>query len=542
MPAKPPIEEDESVVAVLFPNNEKAWLESFLNQKFSEQEIRLRDLLRGSGFRPPSVEPWNSPRAQSGPEVEADFAVSPWADAGAKSDMETAADDVPATDAPKVAPSEEESAPQSTSPKKSTNLRAIIQEEAPQEKSRLVTLVKGPLDGIMAVVIELNLSLMAAGTQDVGHQADVILLGGDPGPPSIPITTLDIMEWVFFFVYFAELCLRIFVLRSAWVYQATSGIMYMNLFDAVLVIIHGADIMLLAGASGEQASSIRTFKLLRLVRTARIIKTVAVFRELRLLVSSMLASLGTLFWSIVLLLVVKVGFALMISQALQDFVLDEGQDLDTRKLINSFYGSFLKALFTMFEVTYSGGWPSKFRPVVDFVNPWYSLLLLSYVTLVVFALLRIVTAIFLKETLANAANDAELQIDESKRTSQMYQSKLKDVFHTMDGDDSGSVSYQEFIEHLDHPIIKRYMALLDIHVHDVRNLFDILDDGDGKITVQEFCSGVMNVRGSARALDIMVLQRSSAKVLRTCQGIDERLKRLEHVEQSAASAVWNIGL
>ena len=68
----------------------------------------------------------------------------------------------------------------------------------------------------------------------------------------------------------------------------------------------------------------------------------------------------------------------------------------------------------------------------------------------------------------------------------MYQSKLKDVFHTMDGDDGGSVSYQEFIEHLDHPIIKRYMALLDIHVHDVRNLFDILDDGDGKITVQAF--------------------------------------------------------
>ena len=99
---------------------------------------------------------------------------------------------------------------------------------------------------------------------------------------------------------------------------------------------------------------------------------------------------------------------------------------------------------------------------------------------------RIVTAIFLKETLANAANDAELQIDESKRTSQMYQSKLQDLFHTMDGDDSGSVSYQEFIEHLDHPIIKRYMALLDIHVHDVKNLFDILDDGDGKITVQAF--------------------------------------------------------
>ena len=34
------------------------------------------------------------------------------------------------------------------------------------------------------------------------------------------------------------------------------------------------------------------------------------------------------------------------------------------------------------------------------------------------------------------------------------------------------------MDHLDHPIVKRYLGLLDLHVSDVEDLFHILDDGD----------------------------------------------------------------
>ena len=37
---------------------------------------------------------------------------------------------------------------------------------------------------------------------------------------------------------------------------------------------------------------------------------------------------------------------------------------------------------------------------------------------------------------------------------------------------------QEFVDHLDHPVVKRYLGLLDLHVGDVEDLFHILDDGD----------------------------------------------------------------
>jgi len=47
------------------------------------------------------------------------------------------------------------------------------------------------------------------------------------------------------------------------------------------------------------------------------------------------------------------------------------------------------------------------------------------VTLVVFATLRIVTALFLKETLSTAANDAEMVIEDSRRFALQYQKKLE---------------------------------------------------------------------------------------------------------------------
>ena len=43
----------------------------------------------------------------------------------------------------------------------------------------------------------------------------------------------------------------------------------------------------------------------------------------------------------------------------------------------------------------------------------------------VFATLRIVTALFLKETLSTAANDAEMVIEDSRRFALQYQKKLE---------------------------------------------------------------------------------------------------------------------
>lgn len=67
------------------------------------------------------------------------------------------------------------------------------------------------------------------------------------------------------------------------------------------------------------------------------------------------------------------------------------------------------------------------------------------------------------------------------------------------------------------PSVQHYMQVLEVKIQDCRPLFDILDDGDGRITIPEFCKGLMQLKGQARALDIVMLQRENKKVLLECQ-------------------------
>eukprot|EP00439_Symbiodinium_sp_Y106_P051058 s192_g6.t2 len=358
----------------------------FENHKFVEQEALIRAILVEST-------PWRALEAHGqqddsliGPDAGAmldsqdvDIMIPAFPDADVAKpyqafDREQVADqDEPSCSSTTKAPGEAQSP--STGAKKATALRGLISMEFEKAEPTFVSWVKGPLDAVMGVAVLLNLALMAAMSQEVGYQADVSLGLAQPGAGGMSQSDFEAIDIAFFFVYLTDVCVRMLVLRKRWLYH--HGIMYMNLFDAFLVCVHAGEIVLAAEASSQASATMRGVKLLRLVRTVRIIRTVAIFRELRLLVSTMMASLGTFFWSIVLLALVKVTMALILCQLLQDFILDEQKDLETRLQMNLFYGSFLKSLFTMFEVTFSGSWPTRFRPVVDRVDPWYSLLLLS---------------------------------------------------------------------------------------------------------------------------------------------------------------------
>ena len=161
------------------------------------------------------------------------------------------------------------------------------------------------------------------------------------------------------------------------------GVQYMNIFDASLVVISTGELILLpaifSGGTEIQANAVRLLRLIRIVRTLRIIKAVSVFRQLRVLVATCIASIGALIWSMVLLVVLKVAVSLMAGQALQTFIQDESYDLDARLEMNNLYGSFTRAFYTFFEITHSGSWPSRVRPVLEKVSPWYSVLFLPYI-------------------------------------------------------------------------------------------------------------------------------------------------------------------
>lgn len=143
---------------------------------------------------------------------------------------------------------------------------------------------------------------------------------------------------------------------------------------------------------------------------------------------------------------------------------------------------------------------------------------------VVFAVIRIVTALFLKETLESTANDADILIESQRHDANKLRRRLETLFEALDEDGDGMLSPEEFESAMSLTSVQQYMQALDVRMSDCQCLFTILDDGDGRITIAEFCKGLKQVKGQARAIDMVVLQHETEKIMKECREIHRELQ------------------
>jgi len=105
--------------------------------------------------------------------------------------------------------------------------------------------------------------------------------------------------------------------------------------------------------------------------------------------------------------------------------------------------------------------------------------------------------------------------------------KLQDVFEELDDSGDGVVNQYEFDQLMTDTIMQKYLSTLDVDINDMQVLFRILDDGDGNISLDEFCKGVVMVKGQAKAIDMIRVEKS---VIRIENKINHAVKHLTQKE------------
>jgi len=251
----------------------------------------------------------------------------------------------------------------------------------------------------------------------------------------------------------------------------------------------------------------------------RILRVSKTFSQLRVLIVTMISSIGSLFWSMVLLMILMYTFAVFLSQSLQydlsELLASPGNE-EMKLFLHNNYGTATKATWTMFEITFSGGWPTWVSPVVAEVSTAYTFIFALYVTVVVFAVTRIITALFLKDTLARAAEDTEMMLRETARKKASCVKQLREMFNSADKSGDGYITQDEFRQLLSHPEVKAHCAVLELPVWEIEQLYALIDDGDGLVSYEEFCKGVMRIKGPARSLDVITVLHNIRAILEVC--------------------------
>ena len=70
-----------------------------------------------------------------------------------------------------------------------------------------------------------------------------------------------------------------------------------------------------------------------------------------------------------------------------------------------------------------GNWPTNSRPVLEKVSHAYVIFFVLYITVIAFAVIRVISAVFLKDTLDAAQNDAEHMVVDRLRKKAEYVEK-----------------------------------------------------------------------------------------------------------------------
>lgn len=333
---------------------------------------------------------------------------------------------------------------------------------------------------------------------------------------------LKVLDWIFGVLFTIEIALKAVVLgsgllRSLW-----------NWLDMVIVLV-----WVLSTAIGIDISlnplAFRLLRLLRLVRLLRVLKTVSAFDSLYLLVGSITASVSALLWSSVILMLVQTIMGLLLNQLLESYMTDTSKPLAKREAVFAYFGTFSRTMLTMFEITLAN-WVPVCRLLNDNVREAYGLLIVLYRYTVGFAVVKVITGVFLHETFQVASSDDNLMVIQKQRNTEKYVRKMKLLFCKADKSGDDFVDEDELKTILRDPRMSLWLSAMELEVNDSKVLFNLLDNGDGKITVGELVRGVARLRGSARSIDLIAL---AGKLRSIESNLAIILNNLIHIRENA---------
>jgi len=377
--------------------------------------------------------------------------------------------------------------------------------------------------GVVCTFIGLSVLASVLEEEYAGYQANVSLGLADPGAWQGADTCFSILRHVFNVVFLLEVVMCISV----------KGLVYLKdpwgCFDAVLVTANCIDMYILENLStdsGPDFTVIRVARVFRIVRSFKVAKKVKIMQPLHLFMRTITGSIGITLWSLVFLGLVQLMGALFVSRFVHSFIVDPSQPLEDRLWANRMYGSAMKSYYTFFEITFSGGWPNYVRPLIEKVGVGYAAFFAVYIAGWVFAALRIVSALFIKETLAQASKDEESHATQKREEKRRIVRRFRRYFAQADTSHNGQVDADEFLKLFRDPEVRNWLDVHEIDGNDPQAVWQLMDTGREDINIKEFVDGLLRMRGPAKAQDVLAVKKHLVGLSGWCMRVDEKLEGL----------------
>eukprot|EP00429_Kryptoperidinium_foliaceum_P059323 CAMPEP_0176080992 /NCGR_PEP_ID=MMETSP0120_2-20121206/40513_1 /TAXON_ID=160619 /ORGANISM="Kryptoperidinium foliaceum, Strain CCMP 1326" /LENGTH=545 /DNA_ID=CAMNT_0017414759 /DNA_START=63 /DNA_END=1700 /DNA_ORIENTATION=+ len=328
-----------------------------------------------------------------------------------------------------------------------------------------------------------------------------VLIGVDASWPDDSASTIfSNLEHVFVFLFFGEWCMRVRAYGLVWVFEKG------NAADTFLVFGTGVIPKWIFEPLGSDVGSLRILTVLRALRLARIVRVVRLLpqaKELWMLIQGLLQSFRPLLWTSVIGTMILYIFGVAGTE-----LIGRSEMMSEDEYAQELFGDPLRSMFTLFQVMTLDAWGDSIaRPMM--AKEWgLCLFFVFFIMVGVFVFWNLITAIIVENAMSIASDDMLQQANEAAVKKKAELKALADVFLEIDADGSGELSRKEFFGALQVPKVVQRLEAMGIRLTEMEDIWEVLNDGDGSLTIKEFTDGLRRMNGTAKARDLSeIIQR-----------------------------------
>jgi len=257
---------------------------------------------------------------------------------------------------------------------------------------------------------------------------------------------------------------------------------------------------------------LRLARLTRVFRVSKVLRGAAMFSELRILIATLTVAVRGIMWSVFLLAGIVVTGGILMSQLAFNFLDNDSLDFESRVWLFENFGTTFISIYTMFECTFTGGWRFFSRPLIQDVHYLFAVFWVLWIILVNFMTMRVVGALFLKSTLAVAAQSDERLAMQAQKAKKETAAKIEELFKAADETGDGCLGVEEFEAMLEKREVIDAFADMGLDMDELYALFSVLSSDDGSADYEEFMTAALSMTASSPQLDNMKNSQSQLKL------------------------------
>eukprot|EP00747_Dinoflagellata_sp_TGD_P116636 gnl/TRDRNA2_/TRDRNA2_172431_c2_seq4.p1 gnl/TRDRNA2_/TRDRNA2_172431_c2~~gnl/TRDRNA2_/TRDRNA2_172431_c2_seq4.p1 ORF type:complete len:496 (+),score=56.05 gnl/TRDRNA2_/TRDRNA2_172431_c2_seq4:115-1488(+) len=373
----------------------------------------------------------------------------------------------------------------------------------------------------------------------LGYAAEYAIAHLDDPMP----THVQVGNWLFFAYYMIELVLKLIVHKHYFFFNCDA---HWNWFDVALILSSAYDqaYSLWSPSQGGSSGVMRLFRLFKMAKLLRILRVMKFFRELHLLLAPLLGSVRQLFWTLIMLALMLYIFGVIFLQAAGGALL---ADLDNHDLTKEakdglveHWSSVDGAMLTLYmAITGGNDWADMAKPLKS-TGVQYYWLFLFYIAFLTFAVLNILTGIFVDAAMT-ADSEAQTGLGFEDRTETTLIVNVETSAREIGYNPEDTIDLGDLTRLMRMPEFHSYMIHFEISDVMTRHIFlEMSGNGMARVQLHFFLTVAGKLKGAAKSQDMLLvlhpvnrlMEELNSFALSCTLRLDELSKRTEKIHHT----------